>query len=230
MKLTAQPTWRNGLRDVVPVLIGVVPFGLIFGVTAAASDVDQLAAWASSFLLFGGSSQMALIGVMGTGGAAITALITAIILNSRSLMYSADLGRYTSDLPTGLRARMAYLLTDEAYAVTHNRFSDPTQTAGLPSYYFGVALGLWTSWQISTTAGFLLEQVIPQSWRLEFAVPMVFVALIIFSVKAMPGVLAAAVGGGVAVVTMHLDYQLGLVCGTFAGVLTGLLAERWFAS
>lgn len=230
MTLTTQPTWRDGLRDVVPVLIGIVPFGVIFGVTAAASDVDQLAAWASSFLLFGGSSQMALVGVMGAGGAAITALLTVIVLNSRHLMYSADLGRFTPDLPIGLRARMAYLLTDQAYAVTHNRFTDPTQTAGLPSYYFGVAVGLWTSWQISTTSGFLLEQVIPQSWRLEFAVPMVFLALLIFSVKSMPGVLAAVVGGSVAVATMHLEYQLGLMCGAVAGVLTGLIAERWFAS
>lgn len=228
MTTREQPTWREGLRAVSPVLIGLAPFGLIFGITAAAADVDHLAAWASSFIVFAGASQLAIVEVMGTGGAAITALLTAIVINSRHLMYSADLGRYTSDLPIGLRARMAYILTDQAYAVTGARFPDPNQTEGLSSYYFGVALGLWTTWQITTTTGLLLGQAIPPEWRLEFAIPMVFLALLVFSVKSIPGVLAAVVGGTVALATMHLDYQLGLMCGAAGGVLAGLISDRWF--
>ncbi|MEZ5175653.1 MAG: AzlC family ABC transporter permease [Acidimicrobiia bacterium] len=223
------PTWREGLRDVSPVILGIIPFGLIFGVTAAGAAVDQLAAWASSLFIFAGASQFAIVDVMGSGGAAVTAFLTAVVINSRHLMYSADMGRYTSDLPLGLRARMAYILTDQAYVVTAHRFPDPSSTTGLASYYFGVAMGLWTTWQITTTSGFILGQAVPASWRLEFAVPMVFLALLVFSVKTVPALFAAAVGGFVALAGMHLDYQLGLMLGAVAGVLAGLSSEQWFS-
>jgi predicted branched-subunit amino acid permease len=223
------PTWRQGARDAAPILLGVAPFGLIFGVTAAASDLDQLALWASSLIIFAGASQLAIVEVLGTGGAAITALLTAIVINSRHLMYSADMGRYTSELPVGLRARMAYVLTDQAYLVTATRFANTDGRTGLASYYFGAALSLWTTWQITTTSGFLLGNFIPQEWRLEFAIPMVFLALLVFSVKSKPGLVAAVVGGTVAVLAVNLDYQLGLMIGATAGILSGLVSERWFA-
>lgn len=226
--MSGAATWRQGARDTAPILLGVAPFGLIFGVTAAASDLDQLALWASSLIVFAGASQLAIVDVLGTGGAAITALLTAIVINSRHLMYSADMGRYTSDLPIGLRARMAYVLTDQAYLVTATRFTDPRNTPGLVPYYFGAALSLWTTWQITTTSGFLLGNFIPEEWRLEFAIPMVFLALLVFSVKSRPGLVAAVVGGTVAVVAVTLDYQLGLMVGAAAGILSGLVSERWF--
>lgn len=223
------PTWREGMRDAAPILLGVAPFGLIFGVTAAASGLDQFPLWASSLIVFAGASQLAIVDVLGNGGAAITALLTAIVINSRHLMYSADMGRYTSGLPIGLRARMAYVLTDQAYLVTATRFADPTKTEGLAGYYFGAAMSLWTTWQITTTTGFLLGNFIPEEWRLEFAIPMVFLALLVFSVKSKPGLVAAIVGGTVAVVAVNLDYQLGLMVGAAAGILSGLVSERWFA-
>ena len=64
-----EPTWSDGARAVSPILLGVVPFGLIFGVTAASADVPTLAAWASSFIVFAGASQIALVEVMDGGGA-----------------------------------------------------------------------------------------------------------------------------------------------------------------
>jgi len=225
----ARATWQEGLRDTSPILLGVAPFGLIFGVTASASGVDQFAAWASSLIVFAGASQLAIVEIIGTGGAAITALLTAIVINSRHLMYSADMGRLTSALPLGLRARMAYVLTDQAYLVAATRFDGPENVEGLPSYYFGAALSLWTTWQITTTTGFLLGNFIPASWRLEFAIPMVFLALLVFSIKSKPGLLAAVVGGTVAVLAVNLDYQLGLMAGAASGIVAGLVSERWLA-
>jgi predicted branched-subunit amino acid permease len=217
------------MRDVSPILLGIAPFGLIFGVTAAAADVNHLAAWASSFIVFAGASQLAIVGVMGTGGAAVAALLTAIVINSRHLMYSADLGRYTGDVPIGIRARMAYVLTDQAYLVTATRFTDPASSESIVGYYFGAALSLYITWQITTTSGFLLGNFIPETWKLKFAIPMVFLALLVFSVKSKPGLLAAVVGGSVAVATVGLDYQLGLMCGAVSGIIAGLVSERWLA-
>jgi predicted branched-subunit amino acid permease len=194
---------RDGFRVVAPILLGVIPFGLIFGVSAAASDVDQLAAWASSFVVFAGASQLAIVEIMGTGGAAITALLTAIIINSRHLMYSADMGR--------------------------TRYPDPARSSGVIPYYFGAALTLWTTWQITTTAGFFLGNVIPESWSLEFAIPLTFMAMLILAVRTKPALVAAITGGIVAVAAIDLPYGLGLMAGAVTGIAAGMISERWLS-
>lgn len=226
MDSTARVGWRDGIVATAPILLGVAPFGVIFGVTAAAADVDQLAAWSSSFIIFAGASQLAVVGIFSTTGAAVTALLTAIAINSRHLMYSADMGRLTGSVPMRTKAAMSYLLTDQAYLVTATRFPDPTSTDGLVRFYFGSALSLWTTWQITTTSGFLVGSFIPESWQLEFAIPMTFAALLILAVRTRAGLLAAVVGGIVAVAAADLPYGLGLMCGATAGVLAGLMADR----
>jgi predicted branched-subunit amino acid permease len=209
-----------------PILLGVAPFGVIFGVTAAAADVDQLAAWSSSLVIFGGASQLAVVGILGSGGAAVTALFTAIVINSRHLMYSADMGRLAGDIRLRTKIPMGYLLTDQAYLVTASRFPDPARTPGLVEFYFGAALALWATWQITTTAGFLLGSFIPESWQLDFAIPMTFAALLILAVRTRAALLAAVVGGAVAVVAAELPYGLGLMAGAAAGVVAGVLSDR----
>ena len=220
---------RDGFKAVSPILLGTIPFGFIFGVSAASSDIDQLAAWASSFLVFGGASQLAIVEVMGSGGAAVTALLTAVIINSRHLMYSADMGRYTTQESLGRRAGVGYLLTDQAYLVTSTRFPDPDSSEGVIPFYFGAALTLWTTWQIATTAGFFLGNVIPDSWSLEFAIPLTFLALLILAVRTKPALVAAIVGGIVAVGAIDLPYGLGLMAGAAAAIAAGMISERWLA-
>ena len=218
--------WYEGSRAVAPILLGVVPFGLIFGVTAAASDVPLLAAWASSFIIFAGAAQLAVVGILGAGGAAIVAVFTAVIINARHLMYSADMGRYTVEAPLGRKAVMAYVLTDQAYLVTSHRFPDPASAEGFTSFYFGSAVTLWLTWQVATTAGILLGTAVPSSWSLEFAIPLTFLALLILAIKDKPGLVAAAVGGIIALAAVGLPYHLGLLLGALSGIVAGVAAER----
>jgi predicted branched-subunit amino acid permease len=224
---TTDTTWLDGARAVLPILIGVAPFGLIFGVTAANSDVPNLPAWASSFIIFAGAAQLSIIEVLGTGGAAIVAIFTAIVINSRHLMYSADMGRYIAAEPMWRKAVMAYVLTDQSYLISSHRFPNPRASSSFSNFYLGAALTLWATWQITTTAGFLLGASVPESWSLEFAIPLVFLALLVVAVKDWPGVVAAATGGFVALVAIGLPYHLGLVAGALAGIAAGVASERW---
>lgn len=227
MLSTERASWSDGVRAVSPILLGVVPFGLIFGVTAANADVPILAAWASSFIVFAGASQIAIVEVMDGGGAPIIAVLTAIIINARLLMYSADMGRYTSDESLGRKLGVAYLLTDQAYLVSTHRFPNPSQAAGFVRFYVAAGATLWIAWQITTTTGILLGTAIPESWSLEFAIPLTFIALLVLAVKDKPGLVAAVVGGVVAVAALALPYHLGLVVGTVSGIAAGMLSERW---
>lgn len=224
---TAKPqaTWADGARAVSPILLGVVPFGLIFGVAAVSSGVPLIAAWASSFVIFAGASQIALVEILGSGGAPVVAIVTAVIINSRMLMYSADMGRYTATDSVRTKIGVAYLLTDQAYLVAVSRFPDPRNAKAFVPFYVGAGLTMWTGWQVSTTTGFLVGAAIPDSWSLEFAIPLTFMALLTLAVKDRPQLVAAATGGVVAVAAMNLPYHTGLLVGTAAGIAAGIIAE-----
>ena len=222
----ARATWADGARSVVPLLLGIVPFGLIFGVTAIDAGVPPIAAWASSFIVFAGASQIAIVEVLDNGGAAVVAFATAVVINARLMMYSADMGRYTSAFPIPVRMPLGYLLTDQAYLVTVHRFPSPSHRKGLLHFYFGAALTLWTVWQISTTSGMVLGTAVPESWSLGFAIPLTFMALLVLAVKDRPQLVAAVVGALVAVAGVGLPYSLGLLLGAAAGVTAGMVAAR----
>ena len=223
---TAPARWTDGSRAVLPLVLSVAPFGLIFGVTAIAADVPPVAAWASSFIVFAGASQIAIVEVLDSGGEAAIAFLTAVVINARLLMYSADTGRYTVEAPWTTKVAVGYLLTDQAYLVSAHRFPDPRRAVGFLPFYFGAGLTLWLTWQITTTSGMLLGAAIPESWSLEFAIPLTFMALLVLAVKDRPQVVAAVVGATVAVIALPLPYNLGLPIGALAGVAAGMLAER----
>jgi predicted branched-subunit amino acid permease len=228
MQPAERVTWSDGVRAVSPILLGVIPFGLIFGVTAANADVPILAAWASSFIVFAGASQIAIVEVLDGGGAPVIAVLTAVIINARMLMYSADMGRYTAKEPPATKLGVAYLLTDQIYLVSAHRFPDPSNAVGFIRFYVAGGLTLWITWQITTTTGILLGAAIPESWSLEFAIPLTFMALLVLAVKDKPGLVAAVVGGSVAVATIGLPFHLGLLVGTVSGISAGIVSERWF--
>lgn len=217
------------MRAVSPILLSVAPFGLIFGVTAAASDLPVVAAWASSFIVFAGASQIAIVEVLDGGGAAVVAFLTAVVINARLLMYSADMGRYTITEPWRTKIGAAYLLTDQAYLVTSHRYPDPETSRRVLPYYFGAGLALWVTWQLTTTTGMALGSAVPASWSLEFAIPLTFMALLVLAIRDRPGLVAAVVGGAVAVAAVSLPYNLGLLVGALAGVIAGMVSERWLS-
>ena len=129
--------------------------------------------------------------------------------------------------PNRVKLPTAYLLTDQAYLVSANRFPDPSSSVGFIPFYLGAGMTMWTGWQISTTLGFIVGTSIPKSWSLEFAVPLTFVALLVLAIKDRPGLVAAAFGGAVAVLGIGLPYHLGLLVGAAAGVASGMISERW---
>ncbi|NNL68670.1 MAG: branched-chain amino acid ABC transporter permease, partial [Acidimicrobiia bacterium] len=93
-------------------------------------------------------------------------------------------------------------------------------------YYVGGALTLWTTWQVTTAAGVILGASVPAAWSLDFAIPLVFLALLVPALRDRPGVAAAIVGGVVAVAAANVSYNLGLIIGAACGIAAGVIVER----
>lgn len=227
---SADPTRTTPLRDgalaVAPLMIGVAPFGLVFGIAVAASSVRGLVGWSSSSIIFGGAAQLATIQLLDEGAAAAVVIGTALIIQSRHLMYSAALAPHFQEFPTAWRWGLPYLLTDQAFAVSITRFETVTDPVYKRWFYFGSAITLWITWQITTGIGLLAGAQVPAAWSLAFTIPLVFLALLIPTLRDRPAIVAAVVGGAIALIGFSLPYNLGLIAGACAGVVAGTLAER----
>jgi len=203
-----------------------VPFGLVLGVTAAASVVGGGLGIATSFIIFAGAAQLVTVQLIDGGTSLAVVVITALVVNVRHLMYSAAMAPHFSEFPRRSRLVLPYLLTDQAFAVSILRFETTTDAFYKRWFYTGAGLTMWIWWQAATVAGVVLGAQIPESLGLEFAIPLVFLVLLIPVVQTRPGLGAAVVGGVVAVAASDAPYGLGLVIGALVGVAAGVVLER----
>ena len=217
----------DGVRAFAPLSVGVVPFALIAGITAVDAGLSPLQAVGMSVVLFAGASQLAVIELLGRDAPLAVVVLTAVVINLRFTMYSASIAPYFRGIP-GLRRWVgAYILTDQAYAlsVADFRGSDRGRN-GRIAFYFGAAAGLWLVWQAGTIIGVLLGATVPAGLSLEFAVPLTFMALLFPAIEGRPTATAAAVAAAVAVLAAPLPFNLGLLTAAFAGIGVGVLVEH----
>jgi len=219
--LTTVPAFRRlaaGARDVAPILLGVVPFGMIAGASAVNAGFSTAQALGMSVIVFAGASQLAAIDLLARGAGVPVAVLTILVINLRFLMYSAALTPHFSHLSTRWKTLVSYLVTDQAFAVSMHRFQSEPEMTGRRWYYLGAAIVLWITWQMGTAAGVFLGAVVPASWELEFTVPLVFVALLVPTLRDRGNLIAATVAGIVALAGQGLPYNLGLILASSAGI------------
>ena len=216
--------FRRGVRDVIPLLLGIIPFGFIAGIATVNAGLGLPEAVGLSAIVFAGAAQLAALDLIGRDAPLAIVVVTAVVINLRMLMYSASLAPHLQHLSSRTKAAVAYLLTDQAYALAIARYRTEGSTRSV-AYYLGVAVTLWVVWQLTTVAGVVLGTSVPESLGLEFAVPLVFLALLIPAMEDGPTTVAGILAGVVAVATAGLPLNLGLLVGATAGILAGLLAE-----
>ncbi len=215
-----------GVRAELPLLIGVFPFGMIYGALALSAGLSPAAAQLMSSILFAGSSQFAAAQLIHDEAPALIIILTVAMINLRHMLYSASIAPYIKDLSTRWKAVLAYLLTDEAYAATVVHYQEQGSTPTSHWFFFGAGLALWTTWQISSALGIFLGAALPASWPLDFALPLTFIAMVVPVLKDRPMVAAALSAGLVALLAYALPYKLGFILAALVGIAIGMLLER----
>ncbi|MGH2621932.1 MAG: AzlC family ABC transporter permease [Anaerolineales bacterium] len=214
----------TGVRDQLPLLLGVVPFGLIFGALAISVGVSPFAAQGFSLFVFAGSAQFIAVSLIGETASALVIVATIALVNLRHALYSASLAPSLAHLPRPWKFALGWLLTDEAFAMASRRYRDG-KLEHAHWYTLGTGLTLWAGWQISTAAGITLGTNLPPGLSLDFALPLTFLALVAPTLVDRP-TLAAALGAGmIALALVSLPFRLGLVAASVAGVGLGLWVE-----
>ncbi|HKY54164.1 MAG TPA: AzlC family ABC transporter permease [Anaerolineales bacterium] len=215
-----------GVRAEIPLLIGVFPFGMIYGALAVNAGLSTLAAQMMSSIVFAGSAQFITTQLVREATPWLIIVLTIAVVNLRHMLYSASLAPYLASLSTRWKALLSYLLTDEAYVPTAIHYEKNGVTPYSHWFLLGAGLALWTTWQISTALGIFLGTAIPEEWSLDFALPLTFIAMAVPVLKNQPTIAAAVSAGIVALVAHSFPYKLGLIVAALVGIAVGTFLEK----
>jgi predicted branched-subunit amino acid permease len=220
-----------GMRAMTPPLIGVVPFGMVTGVVSTAAGLTPIETMAMSVATFSGIVHVVSAQLYAAGAPLAVIVATAAVLSLRLVMYSAGLAPLLAHVPLRWKLAVSYFLTDHAYALAVVEFTHHPDRGNRHWYIVGGGVISWVVWQLAVAAGVLVGAQVPPHWGLDFTFALTFLALLMAVLHDRPGVVAALVGGGAALVTTYLPMRLGLVAAALVGIAAGIawqaLEVKW---
>jgi 4-azaleucine resistance transporter AzlC len=218
-----------GVRDALPYLREIVPFGMLFGVLAAEAGWRLAETMAMSVFVIAGASQFTALQLLTEQAPLLIVVATSLAVNLRMAMYSASLAQHVGPVPLWQRALAAYVLTDQSYGVSVNRYATrPAMTpAEKMAHFLGGAVPVCGPWYLATWAGAVVGGAIPEGLAMDFAVPITFIALVAPALRSLPHLAAAVVSVEVSLALAWMPYNLWLLVAAVLAMLAGALVEAW---
>ncbi|MEP1792999.1 AzlC family ABC transporter permease [Parasphingorhabdus sp.] len=226
---TRKTAYRQGIIDASPFILVIIPFASLFGVLATEAGLNVVETMAFSIVVIAGAAQFTALQLMQENVPTAIVLISALAVNLRMAMYSASLTPYIGAAPLWQRALCAYLTVDQSYVVGVAKFeAAPEMTVPeRVGYFLGAVTPIVPLWYIFTLVGALLGARIPDSWALDFAIPIAFLAMIAPMFRTFAHIVAALVAVVVALLAAGIPYSLGLIIAGIAGMMAGARTELW---
>ena len=189
----------KGISDVSPLMIPVVPFGLIFGVLSLEIGFTPLETMGMSLIVFGGASQIVLLQLFSGGASSLVIISSVGAVNSRHMLYGAVVSEHLSDLKMIWKIIISYFLIDQAFAVS-NEYLKKNKDKNNYFHLVGGGATCWVIWQSTTVLGVVLGSAIPEELGLSFAVPLTFLALLVNDFRKLINVIVIIISGLVATI------------------------------
>ena len=216
----------KGIIDVSPLMIPVVPFGLIFGVLAIDVGFTPLQAMGMSLIVFGGASQIVLLQLFSGGASSLVIISSVGAVNSRHLLYGAVVSEHLSDLKLIWKIIISYFLIDQAFAISNEYFKKNKER----NRYFhlvGGGAACWIIWQSTTLLGIILGSAIPEKLGLSFAVPLTFLALLVNDFRKFINLVVIIVSGSVATLGYNfIPFKAYVIVAALTGLLTAMVLTK----
>jgi len=225
---TRRSEFVAGAKATLPLILGAMPFGIIFGAIAVTNGLSPTGVMSLSLFVFAGSAQFIAAGLVGAGASVIFIILTTFTVNLRHALYSVSLAPYMKHLPQKWLLPLGFWLTDESYAVVITRYMQPDDTPHKHWFFFGSAVAMYSNWQLCTLIGIIAGQSIPDArgWGLDFAMVATFIGIVVPLLRTRPMLIATLVAG-ISGLTFHdLPNQLGLMVASLLGIAAGYIAEH----
>ena len=216
----------KGVIDVSPLMIPVVPFGLIFGILAIDIGFSPTATMGMSLIIFGGASQIILLQLFSGGASSLVIISSVGAVNSRHLLYGAVVSEHVSDLKLIWKIIISYFLIDQAFARSNDYLKKSTEK----NKYFHLIGGgatCWVIWQSTTFLGIILGAAIPEKLGLSFAVPLTFLAILINDFRKINNLIVIIVSGLVATLGFnYIPYKAYVIVSAFIGLIVAFILTQ----
>ena len=215
-----------GVWDSVPLTIGVVPFGITCGIMGLTAGLTAGEVLLMSTCVFAGASQFVAITMLGAGVNGWSLIVfTTLLINIRHLLMGASLAPYIMRLPISLQALLSFGMVDETYAITIDRIHKKGYSA---NYQLGANTAFYSVWILSTAVGVLLSGYItdPLAWGLDFAMPAIFLAMLIPRLINSTAVVVCGVAALVAIMgALYLPGKWYIILACLSATVVGGLLE-----
>lgn len=225
---TRQSEFWAGVRATFPLVVGAIPFGIIYGALAVNSGISAAGTLGMSLIVFAGSSQFIAAGLVASGASTAVIVLTTFVVNLRHALYSATLAPHMKHLSHKWLLPLGFWLTDESFVVVASRYDQQDRSPFKHWFFLGSAIFMYSNWQLSTYIGVVAGQSIPDaaSWGLDFAMVVTFIGMLVPLVKGNSTLVAVVVAGGVSLLASGLPNQLGLLVAALFGIIAGVIAEK----
>jgi predicted branched-subunit amino acid permease len=218
---------RAGARDITPMVLGIVPFGLALGAVIGSSSVDTGAALASAPLILAGAAQLVTLEMLEAGSNPVVIVASALLVNLRLVLYSASLAPWFRGARLRHRLLLSAAVIDQTHFVAVPRFErGDLDRRRRVAYYAGASSWIVVAWLGSQSVAALVGAELPESARLDMAAPLALIGLLAKSVATRPSALAAVVGVGVASLGAGLPVHSTTLVATSAGITAAVFADR----
>ena len=212
--------------DVLPLLIPVVPFGIIFGAIGIELGFGPYVTYATSIIIFSGASQIVFFQLLSAGASSIVAITSSSVISTRHLLYGAVMNQYLSNLSIYWKIGLSYILTDQAFAVSNEYFKKNKKDKFKHYYLLGAGVTLWITWQITTVIGILLGSIVPEELGLTFAIPLTFLALLINYFRKIDHVIVIIASGVLSIIMYDAPFKSYIIFSSLISLLIAYLIVK----
>jgi len=221
--LSENQLFKKGIIDVSPSLMGVFPFGIIYGALGVEFGLSALETFMMSIIIFAGSSQLVFMQLFSLNANPYVILGSVGAVNARHFLYGAVISEHVNHLSKPWKITLSYLLTDQAFMFSNKYFIENKKVNNIHYHLLGTGFMLWFMWQISTLLGIILGSFIPEELGLNFAIPLTFLALIINDLKKPTYLLVTLVSGVVSILTFNFPLKAYILISASSGILIAYL-------
>jgi 4-azaleucine resistance transporter AzlC len=225
---TQNKAFRAGFLAGLPFLLIGVPFAMLFGVVATEAGLSLSHTLAFSTLVIAGASQFTAIQLMTENAPVWIILAAALAVNLRMAMYSASLQPHFREAGLGQRALAAYLNVDASFALGIQQYEKTPDWSATDKLLFfcGTMVLMFPLWILGTALGAFTGDALSDKMDLNFAMPIMFLALVAPMIKTLAHLGAAVTSIVAALLLSFLPSGIGLLIAAVLAMVVGAELER----
>ena len=220
-------TFLKGTIDILPLMIPVVPFGIIFGAIGIELGFGPYLTYATSIIVFSGASQIVLLQLISAGASSLVAITSSSVVSTRHLLYGAVISQYLNHLSIFWKIGLSYLLTDQAFAVSNEYFKKNNENKYKHFHLLGSGLTLWFIWQLTTIIGIILGSIVPEELGLTFTIPLTFLALLVNYLRSIDHIIVIVVSGMMSVLLFEMPFKSYIIFSSLIALLIATILLKF---